>query len=98
MSEYRAIDDAEVQDAVQQLYGVQLVLFGGVTTDSHHADGDDAHRYYWVRINHRLEGTEKVLKWDKLPWLSDMGCDYRRCLTDDGSKITANGVRETYPS
>ena len=95
MFEYRPIGDAEVQDAVQQLYGVQLVLFGRVTTDPCHEDGDDVHRYYWVRITHRLEGTETLLKWDELPLLSDMGCDYRNCLTDDGAPITETGARET---
>ncbi|KAI1783513.1 hypothetical protein LXA43DRAFT_1132082 [Ganoderma leucocontextum] len=71
---YRPIGDTEIQDAVQQLYGIRVALFVKITAHPENADGGrDAHEYYYVRMNNRTEGSRGLLQhFSSPPQLSDL--------------------------
>ena len=86
---YRRVDDDEIQDAVQELYGYRQMSYVNVEAkegEGDHDSGTVTDMKAWVLIRRRVEGSARLFfhDYDK-PKYSDIQAAYRDESSDDDS-------------
>lgn len=92
----RPIDDDEIQDAVQELYGRILSSYVGVRSDGREGGGEDRPYRAWVFMWNRNEGAYRSLDREfEVPHPSDIQCAYEVASSEHGSDVDMSDGEES---